>query len=103
QYASNPNCTISNGLSPEGSPGFNDYLDLEFLSIRTGIENLQIFNRLGRLVYEQQNYVNQWEGQSLDGDKLTTDTYYYVINLSGNDPVYGTQTSGWIYINRGIN
>lgn len=103
QYASNPNCTISNGLSPEGSPGFNDYLDLEFLSIRTGIENLQIFNRLGRLVYEQQNYVNQWEGQSLDGDKLPTGTYYYVINLSGNDPVYGTQTSGWIYINRGIN
>ncbi len=103
RYDSNPNCTISQGISPEGSPGFNDYLDLEFLAIRTGIENLQIFNRDGRLVYEYKNYVNQWEGQTTDGDKLPTGVYYYVINLSGDDPVFGLQTSGWIYLNRGIN
>ena len=103
QYSSNPNCTITEGLSPDGTPGFNDNLDLTFLSIRTGIENIQVFNRLGRLVYELPNYVNQWEGQTTDGDKLPTGAYYYVINLSGNDPVYGNQTSGWIYINRGFN
>lgn len=102
-YISNPDCIISQGISPEGSPGYNDYLDLEFLSTRTGIDKLQIFNRNGNLVYEYQNYTNQWEGQTTSGDKLPTGVYYYVLSLSGNDPVYGPQTSGWIYLNRGIN
>lgn len=102
-YVSNPDCIISQGISPEGSPGYNDYLDLEFLSTRTGIDKLQIFNRNGNLVYEYQNYTNQWEGQTTSGDKLPTGVYYYVLSLSGNDPVYGPQTSGWIYLNRGIN
>jgi gliding motility-associated-like protein len=97
------NCTISEGLSPDGSPGFNDNLDLTFLSNRTGIENLQVFNRHGRVVYELNNYVNQWVGQSDNGDKLPTGTYFYVINFSGEDPIFGTQKTGWIYLNRASN
>ena len=102
-YASNPDCIISQGISPEGSPGYNDNLDLGFLASRTGIDKLQIFNRNGNLVYEYSNYTNQWEGQTTDGDKLPTGVYYYVLSLSGNDPVYGPQTNGWVYLNRGIN
>lgn len=102
-YESNPNCVITQGISPEGSPGFNDNLDLGFLASRTGIDNLQIFNRHGMLVYEFQNYTDQWIGQTSDGESLPTGVYFYVINLSGDDPVYGTQTTGTVYINRGIN
>ncbi|NCT17853.1 MAG: gliding motility-associated C-terminal domain-containing protein [Flavobacteriia bacterium] len=97
------NCVISEGLSPDGSPGFNDNLDLTFLANRTGIDKLQIFNRLGAIVYESNNYTNQWVGQSDNGDKLPTGTYFYVINFSGNDSVYGKQKTGWIYINREAN
>jgi len=93
------NCVISQGLTPNND-GYNDFLDLSFLHDRVGIGNLQIFNRYGTLVFEMSNYVNEWGGQSKDGNELPTGTYYYVINLLGNDPVYGQQASGWIYINR---
>ncbi len=53
------NCVISEGISPNGD-GYNDSLDLTFLNDRTGINKLQIFNRLGTLVFEQNNYINQW-------------------------------------------
>lgn len=95
------NCTISQGISPDGSPGLNDSLDLTFLADRTGIENLQIFNRHGRLVFEQLNYINEWRGQSdLNDNLLPTGTYFYVINFTTEDPEYGNQTTGWIYLNR---
>ncbi|NNM09587.1 MAG: gliding motility-associated C-terminal domain-containing protein [Flavobacteriaceae bacterium] len=98
------NCVISQGISPNGSPGFNDELDLEFLSDRAGgILQLQIFNRLGGLVYQKSNYLNEWVGQSDDGNELPTGTYFYVIDLASEDSVYGMQATGWIYLNRDAN
>ena len=98
------NCVISQGISPDATPGFNDYLDLEFLSDRVGgITNLQIFNRYGTIVFNKGNYVNEWNGQDKNGDDLPTGTYYYVIDFNGVDDVYGPQTSGWIYLNRNAN
>jgi gliding motility-associated-like protein len=94
------NCIISEGLSPNGSPGFNDFLDLEFLADRTGVSQIQIFNRLGRLVFQQNNYINEWRGQSDDGNDLPSGTYYYVIDFAGDDPLYGRQSTGWIYLNQ---
>jgi gliding motility-associated-like protein len=96
------NCVISQGISPNGD-GFNDSLDLSFLYDRTGIRKLQIFNRLGTLVFEQNNYTNQWSGQTSDGNDLPTGTYFYVIDLAGNDAVYGQQATGWIYLNQEAN
>jgi gliding motility-associated-like protein len=96
------NCTISQGISPNND-GFNDILDLEFLNDRTGILQLQIFNRLGALVYEKRNYINEWQGQTTDGEELPTGTYYYVLDLQGEDTVFGSQASGWIYLNREAN
>ncbi len=96
------NCVISEGLSPNGD-GFNDTLDLSFLNDRTGIAKLQIFNRLGTMVYEATNYTNQWRGQTSKGDELPTGTYFYVIDLAGNDAVYGNQATGWIYLNQKAN
>lgn len=96
------NCVISQGISPNGD-GYNDALDLSFLNDRTGIKKLQIFNRLGTLVYEKVNYINEWEGQTKDGNDLPTGTYFYVIDLNGNDAVYGEQHTGWIYLNQEAN
>ncbi len=95
------NCVISQGISPNGSAGYNDSLDLEFLSDRTGgITNLQIFNRLGTLVFEKSNYVNEWMGQDKNGNELPTGTYFYVIDFLNADAVYGPQATGWIYLNK---
>ncbi len=96
------NCVISQGISP-GTDGFNDSLDLTFLHERTGINKLQIFNRLGKMVFDQNNYINQWKGQTKDGKDLPTGTYYYVIDMAGEDSVYGSQATGWIYLNQEAN
>ena len=95
------NCVITQGISPDATPGFNDYLDLEFLSDRVGgITNLQIFNRYGTIVFNKNNYINEWKGQDKNKRELPTGTYYYVIDFASADDVYGPQTSGWIYLNR---
>ncbi|MDP2687869.1 MAG: gliding motility-associated C-terminal domain-containing protein [Aequorivita sp.] len=96
------NCVISEGLSPNGD-GYNDSLDLTFLNDRSGNLKLQIFNRLGALVFERNNYTNEWYGQTKDGNDLPTGTYFYVIDLEGNDAYYGSQATGWIYLNQEAN
>lgn len=96
-------CQITEGLSPDSSPGKNDKLDLSFLSERTGINSLKVYNRYGRKVFDQSNYVDEWRGQDKDGDALSTGTYYYVLDLNSEDPVYGNTEKGWIYINRQVN
>ena len=102
-YYENSNCVITQGLSPDTTAGENDCLDLAFLNDRIGIQNLSIFNRYGRLIFEESNYVNTWCGQDKDGNSLPTGTYYYVIELGGEDPIFGTSKKGWIYVNREVN
>ncbi len=94
------NCVISEGLSPDTTPGDNDSLDLRFLDDRSGIVSLEIFNRYGQKVYEKANYRNEFIGQSDNGNRLETGTYFYVIKFENEDPVYGNVHKGWIYINR---
>ena len=98
-YTDNENCVISQGISPNGD-GLNDVLDLSFLNNRTGINSFQVFNRNGTTVYEFVNYSNQWGGQTTDGEELPTGTYYYVLGLNVEDPVFGSSYTGWVYINR---
>jgi gliding motility-associated-like protein len=93
------NCIISEGISPNGD-GMNDTLDLQFLDDRSGIELFQVFNRLGTAIYQNIDYVNEWGGQTNDGEALPTGTYFYVIQLENDDAVYGREVSGWVYVNR---
>ena len=76
--------------------GKNDFFTV------TGVETcgftveLQIFNRWGAMIYESQNYQNDWNGSTSKGsigssNYVPTGTYYYVINLrnSGLKPFAG--------------
>lgn len=90
----NANCVISEGISPNGD-NFNDFLDLQFLDKKKDITKLSILNRLGTLVYEKQEYVDEWTGNTTDGAELPVGTYFYVIELSTESPI-----TGWIYINK---
>lgn len=85
----NTSCIIPKGISPNGD-GLNDSFDLSNLDV---IE-IKIFNRYGLKVYEAQNYIDEWHGQS-DKGELPTATYYYVITLSA-----GKQVTGWVYLMR---
>jgi len=85
----NTSCIIPRGISPNGD-GMNDSFDLSNLDVK----EIKIFNRYGLKVYEAQNYLAEWHGQS-DKGTLPTGTYYYVITLSA-----GKQVTGWVYLQR---
>jgi len=72
--------TIPNGFSPNGD-GVNDMFAveglLEFLNVK-----FNVFNRWGNLVYENHNYLNDWDGKNNIGQELTEDTYYYLLQVS---------------------
>lgn len=103
EYYDNADCVITQGLSPDVTVGQNDCLDLKFLADRTGITNIKLYSRYGRLVYDENDYVDGFCGQDMDGDVLPTGTYYYVLVLDAEDPIFEKVKKGWIYINREAN
>lgn len=87
----NTSCSIPRGISPNGD-GLNDGFDLTNLDV----QHLEIFNRYGMQVYEKDNYINEWKGQS-DKGELVTGTYFYVVTLPA-----GKKVTGWVYLQREI-
>ncbi|MFW6202820.1 MAG: Ig-like domain-containing protein [Marinilabilia sp.] len=85
---------VRDGFSPEhGSyiiPWLNEYDKV----------SLVVFNRWGKVVYSQDKYENNWNGESNKGfrigDKLPVGTYYYVITIADNNK----KLSGYIYLTR---
>ncbi|MEO6347727.1 MAG: gliding motility-associated C-terminal domain-containing protein, partial [Aquaticitalea sp.] len=86
---------ISTTVTPNGDQ-YNEFFTV------TGIEDcgftieLQIFNRWGAKIYDNNNYQNDWNGYASkasigSSDKVPTGTYYYIINLkdSGLKPFAG--------------
>jgi gliding motility-associated-like protein len=71
------------GYSPNGD-GQNDFF------VVRGLENfpnnrIEIYNRWGNLVYEQNNYTNQWNGRTSGGDELPDATYFVVLTVNNGD------------------
>lgn len=71
----------TNVFTPNGD-GINDVLRFDLLELFDG-NKLQVFNRWGKLVFEDDNYQNDW-----DGGDLKDGTYFYVLDI--DDPS-GTQ------------
>jgi gliding motility-associated-like protein len=81
------NITPNNVLSPDGD-GVNDFWTIENLSSYPTNE-VKIFDKAGRIIFNEKNYQNTWNGQ-LNGTTLHEGTYYYVINLGpGTRPKTG--------------
>lgn len=93
-FYANENCVITQGISPNGD-GMNDCFDLQFLNDKSGPLELVILNRHGRVVFEQNNYVDQWCGQTNDGEILPVGNYFYVIKIQDEEP-----KTGYIYLNK---
>lgn len=82
-------CGIPRGISPNND-GKNDSFDISGM----GANKVSIFNRYGQELYSRNNYTNEWNGQSNNGDDLPTGTYFYIIEHSGQSK------TGWVYVNR---
>ena len=65
---------IPNVITPNGD-GVNDRFLIENLEILS-LAKLQIYNRWGRLVYESEQYKNDWDANSVSGG-----TYFYTLEI----------------------
>ena len=81
-------CSIPQGVSANND-GDNDTFNLTGF----GGVKLKIFNRYGMVVYELNNYIDEWKGQDYKGNMLPSSTYYYLVTT----PTGQTKT-GWVYL-----
>jgi gliding motility-associated-like protein len=81
-------CYISNAITPNND-GFNDNFNLSGFEVET----MEVYNRWGKVVYRKDNYINEWYGQNMKGEKLPDSTYYYVLDLKN-----GEQKTGWVLV-----
>ena len=89
--------TAPEGFSPNGD-GSNETL------VFIGLENypqsqLHVYTRAGQLVYQSDDYRNDWDakintGPKLNGQIVPTGTYYYILKLGGTERVI----KGFVYI-----
>lgn len=85
-----------NSFSPNDD-GKNDFWEID------GIEGYPentviIFNRWGDKLIEFENYNNQtviWDGSNKSGNPVQAGTYYYVVNVNGDQ-----NQSGWVQVSR---
>lgn len=85
-------CKIPKGVSPN-----DDSRNDTWYLVGMDIQKVKIFNRYGTEVYEQNDYSDQWYGQSKNGKLLPTATYYYYIKFNS-----GQEKTGWVYLNREV-
>jgi len=81
---------IYNTITPNND-GSNDVWIIENIE-QFERSQIWIYNRVGNLVYEVENYQNDWGG-TFNGKDLPEGTYYYIIDLgNGKDPIKGHVT-----------
>lgn len=66
---------IPNAFSPNND-NINDFWRIKDIQLYPD-NYLNVYNRWGKLVYEKEEYMNQW-----NGGKLPAGTYYYTLNLN---------------------
>ena len=65
-----------NAFTPNGD-GVNDAWFIKNVEVYDGFQ-LHIFNPAGKVVYQTNHYLNEWEG-TYNGSQLPTGTYYYLF------------------------
>jgi gliding motility-associated-like protein len=81
---------VYNGVSPNGDQA-NDYFKIRFLPAGSKV---LIYNRWGDLVFEMLDYKNdqpghRFEGVNMNGNELTSGTYFYKIEIPNQKELTG--------------
>ncbi len=88
---------IYNGLTPNGDEN-NDFWLIERIE-QSSPNNINIFDRMGKLVWNTTNYDNisrVWKGQMNNDKILPAGTYFYTIEYTNNK---STKTlEGWVQL-----
>jgi gliding motility-associated-like protein len=77
----NPNYIIVPNIFTPNGDKTNDLFKIKGINDEFG---LQIFNRWGKLVFNENPYGNQWNGIHNNGSKLSSGVYYYVVTHHHN-------------------
>ena len=91
-------------ISPNGD-NLNDFLVFDEVE-EYPHNKLVIYNRWGTIVYQTEDYKNNWDGTSNGRatinkeDKLPAATYFYYLELGDKPNTYQKLKKGWVYINR---
>gem|GEM_PF-6524094 len=95
-----PDIMIPGGISPNGD-GFGETWHIEGLEFYPEATVL-IFNRWGNKVFEEKPFNNDWNGIGNENgaDLLPTGTYFYIIDLDGDNSDNEEVINGFIYITR---
>jgi gliding motility-associated-like protein len=91
---------IIDGISKVVTPNGDTYNDFFTIDVDNELEcdytyNVKIFNRWGSEVFAQNNYRNNWDGQSnrsvTSSNQLPSGTYYYIVEINGSpfEPIQG--------------
>lgn len=73
-------------FTPNGD-GFNDYWEVPLS--QWGRCDVKVYNRWGKLVYDNPDYNNLWDGTS-GGNPLPEGAYYFIVKTENNGTVKGT-------------
>jgi len=86
---------ISKAVTPNGDQ-WNEFFRIRGVEACNFVIEVKIFNRWGALIYESNNYQNDWNGTAHkssigNSDQVITGTYFYIVNLknSGLAPLTG--------------
>ena len=83
--------TPNNLLTPNGD-GKNDVWKVDNLTVMYPANEVIVFDKVGKIVFQQKNYQGNWDG-SYQGQVLPSGSYHYEINIgSGLDRIKGTIT-----------
>ncbi len=92
----NKELIIPNIITPNGD-GYNDYFVIKDSYVWK--LSVQIYNRWGVKVYENDNYQNNWDGK-LNGKNLADGVYYYIIKAKNKNDNKEKQYHGSLTILR---
>ncbi len=89
---------IPEGFSPDGD-GINDFFEIVGLEYYDRVK-VKIYNRWGNLVYQSNDYNNDWDGKANSslsvGRTLPNGTYFYIIEIVDT----GDKINGNVFLKR---